>query len=112
MSWLIYLTRGRSLTGICVIWLCFDEAHGRLPMLYWLPNLHYRPYKSRFIVNFSLCTTTELSILSIFCLTVIRNSVIKIAKKFIRGMLKICFGQLKILMKPSDQDQHCFPLCL
>ena len=30
-----------------------DEDHLKLPTLYWLPNLHKRPYKSRFIVNSS-----------------------------------------------------------
>ena len=30
----------------------------RLPTLYWLPKLHKRPYKARFIANSSSCTTT------------------------------------------------------
>ena len=46
-------------------------------MLYWLPKLHKRPYKSRFIANSSTCTTTELSILLTSCLTAIKNHVIK-----------------------------------
>ena len=48
-----------------------------LPTLYWLPKLHKRPYKSRFIVNSSSCTTTELSLLLTSCLTAIKNHVIK-----------------------------------
>ena len=28
---------------------------------YWLPKLHKKPYKARFIANSSSCTTTELS---------------------------------------------------
>ena len=36
-----------------------------------------------------VCTTTELSISSTSCLSAIGNKVIKIPKKFIRGMLKI-----------------------
>ena len=47
------------------------------PTLYWLPKLHKRPYKSRFIANSSACTTTELSILLTSCLTAIKNHVIK-----------------------------------
>ena len=43
------------------------EDHSKLPTLYWLPELHKRPYKSRFIANSSSCTTTELSILFIHC---------------------------------------------
>ena len=48
----------------------------RLP-LYWLPRLHKRPYKSRFIANSSACTTTELSNLLTSCLSAITNHVIK-----------------------------------
>ena len=54
-----------------------DEDHSKLPTLYWLPKLHKRPYKSRFIANSSACTTTELSILLTSCLTAIKNNVIK-----------------------------------
>ena len=57
--------------------LFVDEDHSKLPMLYWLPKLHKRPYKSRFIANSSACTTTELSILLTSCLTAIKNHVIK-----------------------------------
>ena len=57
---------------------CFvDDDHNKLPALYWLPKLHKRPYKSRFIANSSACTTTELSILLTTCLTAIKNHVIK-----------------------------------
>ena len=31
------------------------------PTMYWLPKLHKRPYKARFIANSNSCTTTELS---------------------------------------------------
>ena len=54
-----------------------DESHSKLPTLYWLPKLHKRPYKSRFIANSSACTTTELSILLTSCLFAIKNHVIK-----------------------------------
>ena len=40
-----------------------DEDHSKLPTLYWLPKLHKRPYKSRFIANSSSCTTTECLII-------------------------------------------------
>ena len=39
-----------------------------LPLLYCLPKLHERPYKSRFIANSISYTTTELSILLTSCL--------------------------------------------
>ena len=35
-----------------------DEDHRRLLTLDWLPKLYKRPYKSGFIANSSLCTTT------------------------------------------------------
>ena len=40
--------------------------------MYWLPKLHKRPYKARFIANSSSCTTTELSKLLTSCLTAIK----------------------------------------
>ena len=30
-----------------------DKDHSKLRTLYWLPKLHKRPYKSRFIANLS-----------------------------------------------------------
>ena len=50
-----------------------DKDHSKVPTLYWLPKLHKRPYKSRFIASSSSCTTTELSIRLTSCLTVIKN---------------------------------------
>ena len=47
------------------------EHQDRLPAMYWLPKLHKRPYKARFIANSSSCTTTELSKLLTSCLTAI-----------------------------------------
>ena len=41
--------------------VCVNEGHHKLPTMYWLPKLHKRPYKARFIANSSSCTTTELS---------------------------------------------------
>ena len=37
-----------------------EVRQDRLPTMYWLPKLHKRPYKARFIANSSSCTTTEL----------------------------------------------------
>ena len=54
-----------------------DEDHSKLLTLYWLPKLHKRPYKSRFIATSSSCTTTELSIILISYLILIKNHVIK-----------------------------------
>ena len=54
-----------------------DEDQSKLPTLYWLPKLHKRPYKSRFIANSSSCTTPELLIILTSCLISIKNHVIK-----------------------------------
>ena len=54
-----------------------NEDQERLPTFYWLPNLHKKTYKARFIANSSSCTTTELSKLLTSCLTTIKNHVIK-----------------------------------
>ena len=37
------------------------ERQDKRPMMYWLPKLHKRPYKARFIANYSPCSTTKLS---------------------------------------------------
>ena len=54
-----------------------SENQEKLPTLYWLPKLHKRLYKSRFIANSSSCTTTELSKLLTSCLTAVKNHLIK-----------------------------------
>ena len=41
--------------------VCVNEGQDKLPTMYWLPKLHKRPYKARFIANSTSCTTTELS---------------------------------------------------
>ena len=73
-----------------------NEDQERLPTFYWLPKLHKKPYKARFIANSSSCTTTELSKLLTSCLTTIKTHVINIVKKSMKGPVKIFFGQSKI----------------
>ena len=75
--------------------LFVDEDHSKLPTLYWLPKLHKRPYKSRFIANSSACTTTELSILLTSCLTVIKTMSLNMAQQFMKEMVKLYFGLSK-----------------
>ena len=58
--------------------VCVKEHQDRLPTMYWLPKLHKRPYKARFIANSSSCTTTELSKLLTSCLTAVKKSCHKI----------------------------------
>ena len=48
-----------------------------LPTFYWLPKLHKRPYKSRFISNSSHCSTTILSKHITSALTAVKDHVMK-----------------------------------
>ena len=61
-----------------------DEDHSKLPTLYWLPKVHKRTYKSRFIANSSSCPTTELWIILTSCLTAIKNHVTKYCETVLR----------------------------
>ena len=61
--------------------VCVKERQDRLPMVYWLPKLHKRPYKARFIANSSSCSTTELSKLLTSCLTAVKTHVIRYCEK-------------------------------
>ena len=53
--------------------MSIEEKQDRLPTLYWLPKLHKRPYKARFIANSSSCTTIILSKLLTSSLTVVKK---------------------------------------
>ena len=57
--------------------VCVNEGQDKLPTMYWLPKLHKRPYKARFIANSSSCTTTKLSKLLTSCLTAIKSHFIR-----------------------------------
>ena len=79
--------------------LFVDKDHSKLPTLYWLPKLHKRPLKSRFIANSSASSTTELSILFTSRLTAIKTMSLNIAQQFMKEMVKIYFDLLKIQVK-------------
>ena len=94
--------------------VCVKERQDRLPMMYWLPKLHKRPYKARFIANSSSCTTTELSKLLTSCLTAVKNHVIRYCEKVYESQVKICFGQLKILVRyliNLSREDSVRPVC-
>ena len=55
--------------------------------------------KTRIRLIFSRYTTTELSILLTSCLTAIKTMSLNIAQQFMKEMVKIYFGLLKIQMK-------------
>ena len=98
------------------------ERQDRLPTMYWLPKLHKRPYKARFIANSSSCTTTELSKLLTSCLTAIKAKVIKYCETVYERSGKNMFWPIKysgeVLSKLKDIDyqglvsRSCFITCL
>ena len=53
--------------------MSIKEKQDRLPTLYWVPKLHKRPYKARFIANSSSCKNTVLSKLLTSCLTAVKK---------------------------------------
>ena len=75
--------------------VCVKERQDRLPTMYWLPKLHKRPYKARFIANSSSCTTTELSKLLTSCLTAVKNHVIRYCEKVYERSGKNLFWSIK-----------------
>ena len=60
------------------------ESQEKLPTFYWLPKLHKRPYKARFIANSSSYTSTSLYKVLTSCLTAIKNHWIKYCEKTYR----------------------------
>ena len=75
------------------------ESQEKLPTFYWLPKLHKRPYKARFIANSSSCITTSLSKVLISCLTAIKNHWIKYCEKTYEREGINYFGSIK---KPTE----------
>ena len=75
--------------------VCVKERQDRLPTMYWLPKLHKRPYKARFIANSSSCTTTELSKLLTSCLIAVKSHVIKYCEKVYERSGKNLFWSIK-----------------
>ena len=51
-----------------------------LPQMYWIPKLHKKPYKARFIAGSSSCTTTRLSKLITSCLKLVKSHCISYCK--------------------------------
>ena len=81
--------------------VCVNEGQDKLPTMYWLPKLHKRPYKARFIANSSSCTTTELSKLLTSCLTAIKSHVIRYCETVYETSNKNWFWSIKNLVRCS-----------
>ena len=72
-----------------------------LPTFYWLPKLHKRPYKSRFISNSSHCSTTILSKHITSALTAVKDHAMKYNETVLAIVMSIIFGPLKTLPRSS-----------
>ena len=78
----------------------FNNKHGiqlednfnKLPTIHWLPKVHKRPYKFRYIVNSRSCSTKELSVRMTFVLQAIKTHVKSTVIKFMRTLGLTCFG--------------------
>ena len=81
--------------------VCVNEGQDKLPTMHWLPKLHKRPYKARFIANSSSCTTTELSKLLTSCLTAIKSHVIRYCETVYETSNKNWLYLIKILVRCS-----------
>ena len=75
--------------------VCVNECEDKLPAMYWLPKLHKRPYKARFIANSSSCSTTELSKLLTSCFTAIKSHVIRYCETVYETSNKNWFWSIK-----------------
>ena len=71
------------------------ENQDKVRTLNWIPKLHTKPYKTRFIANSSSCTTTELSKLLTSCLTAVKNMLSSIVKKYTRDPVKNLLWSIK-----------------
>ena len=66
-----------------------NEDQENLLTFYWLPKLHKQPYKARFIANSRIANLLSYYLLS-------KTSLLNIVKKYMKGLVKIIFGQSKV----------------
>ena len=71
------------------------NVKGRQNQLYWLLKLHKRPYKARFIANYSSCTTKELYKLLTSCLTAVKSGAIRYYETVYERSRRNMFSSIK-----------------
>ena len=71
------------------------ERQDKLPTTYWLPKLHKRLDKARFIATSSSCTKSELSKLITSCLTAVKSRVIRYYETVYERSRKNMFWSIK-----------------
>ena len=77
-----------------------------LPTFYWLPKLHKRPYKSRFISNSSHCSTSILSKHITSALTAVKDHVIKYSETALSNSNVNYFWSIKTLPRSSNSCDY------
>ena len=77
-----------------------------LSTFYWLPKLHKRLYKSRFISNSSHCSTTILSKHTTSALTAVKDHVIKYSKTAFSNSNVNYFWSIKTLPRSSKSCDY------
>ena len=94
--------------------VCVKERQDRLSTMYWLPKLHKRPYKARFIANSSSCTTTDFFKLLTSCLTAVKNHGIRYYDKVYERSGKNLFWSIinsgEVLNKLKSRGLHATSL--
>ena len=75
------------------------ESQDKIPTLYWLPLLHKKLIKQDFLLILVLFTTTQLSKLLTSCLMAVKNTLLSTAKRYMKELIRIDYGQSKIQVK-------------
>ena len=57
----IYIYIKSSVLGFRILGLKIREEHKSLPVIYWIPKLHYTPSQARVIIASSRCITEPIS---------------------------------------------------
>ena len=89
------------------------EKERNLPQIYWIPKLHKKPYKSRFIAGSSSCTTTKISKLITSSLKLVKNHCIRYCKTIFNRtgvnsmwIINNSLDVIDIINKPTFQGKN------
>ena len=77
-----------------------------LPYIYWIPKMHKNPYKRRFIVGSSKCSTKPLSILLTRLLTHIQQGLQKYCETSYSSNSRSGVNQMWILKNSKELSEH------
>ena len=93
------LSMGMVVIQPCILVLKLKKAKTRF--LHYIGYLNFikKTHKARFFANSSSCTTTQLSKLFTSCLTAVKNTLLSTAKRYMKELIRIDYGQSKIQVK-------------